>query len=163
MIMGTKWLRSVIVTTRVSSWVQRKEKNPLASVQISIRKLIFWLVMCKIAQQNSKIYSLREKSERRDITMYTLIPHHVISLRPVKVALSLLTVVGFKIEQTTCWWGSRRVVGRGWGWEEFHCPKLWFSDPSISESHRELEKIEISGSYCQSFWFRWYVINIHLL
>lgn len=128
MTMGTKWLRSVIVTTRVSSWVQRKEKIPLASVQISIRKLFLWLVMCKLAQQNSKIYNLQEKSERRDITMYSVTPHHVISLRPVKVTASLLTVVGFKSEQKTCWWGSRRVVGWGWGWREFHCPKLWFSN-----------------------------------
>ena len=47
--------------------------------------------MCKIAQQNSKIYSLQEKSEKRDITMYSVTPHHVISLRPVKVTPSLLT------------------------------------------------------------------------
>lgn len=117
---------------------KEKKKTLWLQFKFPSGNYFFWLVMCKIAQQNSKIYSLREKSERRDITMYTLIPHHVITLRPVKVALSLLTVVGFKIEQTTCWWGSRRVVGRGWGWEEFHCPKLWFSDPSISESHREL-------------------------
>ena len=148
----------------MSSWIKTNKQNLWPQFKFPSGNYFFDCKMGKITQQNSKRYSLRERG--RDIIIYSLTLHQIISLKPVKVIPSPSTVIGFRSEQKICWWFRRGVVGWAWVREDFHCRKQWSTVLSTSESLTELGTIGISGSSCGSFWFRWWGIspdNLHFL